>query len=259
MTITDDAPTRVEPDVEDAVPDYAALPDDQKRDAARELARRDADLTGAELGRMFGKEAWWGRDQARIGREGSRRGKPVDAPPQYDPPAPAVEAPRRVNGTVRTTAPKAPQRPPRPASPKAAAPAPTEPRPATSGAVHAVTVLGVLVVAAIAAILSYAHMRHLAIDAGEGWRADLLPLSVDGMMVVASMTLLKRRRQRARALLAWAGLLLGAAASLAANVAAAQPTVEGRLIAAWPPVALLLAFELLLQQGRPQTDRKDGT
>ena len=48
--------------------------------------------------------------------------------------------------------------------------------------------------------------------------------------------------------LAWAALLLGLGASLAANVAAAEPTVQGRLVAAWPPVALLLSYELLMQQ-----------
>jgi hypothetical protein len=48
--------------------------------------------------------------------------------------------------------------------------------------------------------------------------------------------------------LAWAALLLGLGASLAANVAAADPTVAGRLVAAWPPVALLLSYELLMQQ-----------
>jgi hypothetical protein len=42
--------------------------------------------------------------------------------------------------------------------------------------------------------------------------------------------------------------LLGLGASLAANVAAAEPTVTGRLVAAWPPVGLLLAYELLMQQ-----------
>ena len=43
---------------------------------------------------------------------------------------------------------------------------------------------------------------------------------------------------------------------LAANVAAADPTVAGRLVAAWPPVALLLAYELLLQQlARDRGDR----
>ena len=43
-------------------------------------------------------------------------------------------------------------------------------------------------------------------------------------------------------------LLLGLGASLAANVAAAEPTLAGRLVAAWPPLGLLLSYELLMQQ-----------
>jgi hypothetical protein len=31
-------------------------------------------------------------------------------------------------------------------------------------------------------------------------------------------------------------------------VAAAEPTVQGRLVAAWPPLGLLLSYELLMQQ-----------
>jgi hypothetical protein len=42
----------------------------------------------------------------------------------------------------------------------------------------------------------------------------------------------------------------GSAASLAANVAAAQPTVTGRVIAAWPSFALIAAYELLMRQVR---------
>lgn len=85
----------------------------------------------------------------------------------------------------------------------------------------------------------------------EEWRSWLLPLSVDGMMVAASMTLLLRRRAgQSGGTLAWSALLLGVGASLAANVAAADPTIVGRLVAAWPPVALLLSYELLLQQVR---------
>jgi hypothetical protein len=38
---------------------------------------------------------------------------------------------------------------------------------------------------------------------------------------------------------------------MAANVAAADPTAIGRLVAAWPPVALLLAWELLMQVRAP--------
>jgi hypothetical protein len=115
--------------------------------------------------------------------------------------------------------------------------------------VRRITTASVLAVATVAAVASYEHMRALAHLAGEGWRSWLLPISVDGLAVAASMTMLVRRRagQRAGAL-PWFALLLGLGASLAANVAAADPTVVGRLVAAWPPVGLLLSYELLLQQ-----------
>jgi Protein of unknown function (DUF2637) len=115
--------------------------------------------------------------------------------------------------------------------------------------VRRVTTLAVVLVAGVAAVASYEHMRALAALAGEDWRSWLLPVSVDGLAVAASMTMLVRRRTGLPAGgLAWVALLLGLGASLAANVAAADPTVAGRLVAAWPPVALLLAYELLLQQ-----------
>jgi hypothetical protein len=76
----------------------------------------------------------------------------------------------------------------------------------------------------------------------------LLPISVDGLIVAASMTMLvRRRRGQSAGGLAWLALLLGAATSVVANVSAADPTLVGRLVAAWPPVALLLAWELQLQ------------
>jgi Protein of unknown function (DUF2637) len=115
--------------------------------------------------------------------------------------------------------------------------------------VRRVTTLAVVLVAGVAAVASYEHMRALATLAGEDWRSWLLPVSVDGLAVAASMTMLVRRRAELPAGgLAWVALLLGLGASLAANVAAADPTVAGRLVAAWPPAALLLAYELLLQQ-----------
>jgi hypothetical protein len=115
--------------------------------------------------------------------------------------------------------------------------------------VRRVTTTSVLAVAAVAALASYEHMRALAELSGEGWRAWLLPVSVDGLTVAASMTMLVRRRTGQRSgTLPWVALLLGLGASLAANVAAAEPTLVGRLVAAWPPVGLLLAYELLLQQ-----------
>jgi Protein of unknown function (DUF2637) len=56
---------------------------------------------------------------------------------------------------------------------------------------------GALVVAAIAALASYSHMRGLAVRYGQPELiADLLPVSVDGMMVVATVALGDGRRNR---------------------------------------------------------------
>ena len=127
----------------------------------------------------------------------------------------------------------------------------------TTSWVRRTTTVAVVLVALVAAVASYEHMRALAVLAGEDWRSWLLPISVDGLAVAASMTMLVSRRSGIPAgALPWVALLLGLGASLAANVAAADPTVVGRLVAAWPPVGLLLSYELLLQQhngtrGRP--------
>ena len=143
----------------------------------------------------------------------------------------------------------------RPPSSPAGAPAAEAHPPGTTTAglvpqwVLRVTTTSVIAVALVAAVASYEHLRALAGLAGEGWRSWLLPISVDGLAVAASMTMLVRRRAGQRAgVLPWTALLLGLGASLAANVAAADPTVVGRLVAAWPPVGLLLSYELLLQQ-----------
>lgn len=120
-----------------------------------------------------------------------------------------------------------------------------------SPTIRRTTTAAVAIVAAVAAAVSYEHMRTLGTLAGEGWRADVLPLSVDGLVVAASMALLVRTRAgKPAGPLVWASLTAGILASLAANVAAAQPTLIGRLVAGWPPLALVLAYELLMQQVR---------
>ncbi|MGD9525627.1 MAG: DUF2637 domain-containing protein [Pseudonocardia sp.] len=120
--------------------------------------------------------------------------------------------------------------------------------------VRVVTVAAVLVVAGVAAVVSYAHMRALGLRAGEGRLADALPLSVDGLLVAASLVLYVRRRAgRPAGVLPWVGLLLGVSASVAANIAAAEPTLLGRVVAAWPPLAFALAFELLILVLRDST------
>jgi Protein of unknown function (DUF2637) len=94
--------------------------------------------------------------------------------------------------------------------------------------------------ALIAGIVSYLHMHMLvALHGQPGWVAVLTPLSVDGMIVAASTTLLSDSRSGSRGgVLPWAWLVVGSVASLAANVAVAEPTVTGRVIAAWPSFAL---------------------
>src|SRR5215472_11980753 len=107
-----------------------------------------------------------------------------------------------------------------------------------------ITVAGL---AGIAGALSYSHMRQLAEAHGNtGWHAHTLPLSVDGVEIVASLVLLADRRTGRRSgWLPWAALLIGTAASLAANVATAQPSTISRIIAGWPALALLIAVKLL--------------
>jgi len=106
--------------------------------------------------------------------------------------------------------------------------------------------------ALIAGTVSYLHMHLLVEIHGQpGWVAALTPLSVDGMIVAASTTLLADSRSGSRGgFLPWALLVIGSAASLAANVAVAQPTLIGRVIAAWPSFSLIAAYELLMRQVR---------
>ena len=110
----------------------------------------------------------------------------------------------------------------------------------------------VALLALIAGTVSYLHMHTLvALHGQPGWVAALTPLSVDGMIVAASTTLLAGSRSGHRGgVLPWGLLAAGSVASLAANVAVAQPAVVGRVIAAWPSFALTASYELLIRQVR---------
>ncbi|HEV2780213.1 MAG TPA: DUF2637 domain-containing protein [Actinophytocola sp.] len=113
-----------------------------------------------------------------------------------------------------------------------------------------------LIVAAVAAYGSYEHQRDFALHGGaDPVGAALWPLSVDGLLFLATAGLLKSGQQASRRvrLAAWLSFLLGIAVSLAANIAAA-PTLawQSVLVAGWPPIALLLAAELLTHHPRPR-------
>ncbi|WP_393916424.1 DUF2637 domain-containing protein [Halostreptopolyspora alba] len=102
-----------------------------------------------------------------------------------------------------------------------------------------------LLLAAIAVVVSYSHMYGLAPRHGEpAWRAALFPLSVDGTVVAASMTLLSDARQGSRGgLLPWSLLILGSVASIAANIA--RGGRSHRVVAHHPRLALVRADRLL--------------
>jgi hypothetical protein len=73
------------------------------------------------------------------------------------------------------------------------------------------------------------HLHTLVARHGQpGWVAMLTPFSVDGMIAAASTTVLADSRTGRRGgLLPWALLAVGSVASLAANVAVAEPTLTG--------------------------------
>jgi hypothetical protein len=108
--------------------------------------------------------------------------------------------------------------------------------------------LGAGAVAAIAAVASYSHMRHLALACGqEDLIATLLPLSVDGLVMVGAVAIGDGRRHTWSA---WLAFWVGVAASIAANVLAARPDPISRVVSAWPAIALLLVVEVISRSGR---------
>jgi hypothetical protein len=129
-----------------------------------------------------------------------------------------------------------------------------------------VTTGAVLFVAVIAAVVSYVHIRHLAAVHGQDpLTAALLPLSIDGTVVAASMVMLGA----ARAGLGTPGLarfMLGLAvvATLAANIAYGLPYgLPGALISGWPAVAFIGCAEMAIgavrkMRGGPREAAEDA-
>jgi Protein of unknown function (DUF2637) len=100
-------------------------------------------------------------------------------------------------------------------------------------------------VAAVAAVASYERAYTLVRAHGEaGWTGRLVPLTVDGLIYASSMVMLDSARRNAPvlALARWL-LVLGIVATLAANVAHG---LIGAAVAAWPAVALVGSYELLM-------------
>jgi Protein of unknown function (DUF2637) len=132
----------------------------------------------------------------------------------------------------------------------------------TDKAIRWSTAVAVIGVAVVAAVVSYEHSYALVHAHGEsGWTAHLIPLTVDGLIWASSMVMLDsvRRGVPVPSLARWL-LGLGIAATLAANVAHGLGHGPiGAAVGAWPAVALIGSYELLMmiiRNSQKQTDRK---
>ena len=106
-----------------------------------------------------------------------------------------------------------------------------------------------VVVVVVAAVVSYEHAYALVRAHGEdGWTARLVPVSVDGLIYASSMVMLQSARREAPvpALALWL-LALGILATLVANVMhGLDHGPVGAVVAAWPAIALVGSYELLM-------------
>lgn len=185
---------------------HAAAREEARTVVREHVARTDAYPTGPEIGALFGRTARWGLQQIDAVRS--------EAPPADVPPL-APETGGNSDGT-----------------------------PVTGWEGTAATSI-VLVVFAVSALTSYMHQAHLAHLAGEGRLSWLLPLTVDGLVFGALLTIRTLRKLGARVP---GGLRLvlafAFASSTAANVVAADPTTIGRVVAAWPPLVAFIVHEV---------------
>jgi len=129
-------------------------------------------------------------------------------------------------------------------------------------AIRLTAVLAVVAVAGVAGYVSYWHAVEVVAGNGEpGTIARLYPAAIDGLIIAASMVLLDAARHSEPAPpLAWWLLGSGIAVTLAANVTyGAKTGAAGALLAAWPALAFVGCYELLLLLARASARRANPT
>ena len=117
-----------------------------------------------------------------------------------------------------------------------------------------------LIVAAVAAYSSYEHQRYFALEGGaDAVNAGLWPLSVDGLLLLATVGLFRSGRQSRRTrFVVWSAFLGCIAVSLAANIAAALTLTWQPVLAAGRPAAGGRAACPPLPVARRPRDRTGG-
>lgn len=115
----------------------------------------------------------------------------------------------------------------------------------------------VSIVATVAGYASYGHQYDVAVMAHQPQHlAAVLPFSVDGMLLAASVAMAEDKAEGRKPRL-WAVLAfwLGAAVSVAANTMSVIVHYGfdwlAMGISAWPPIALLITVEVLSRKGKP--------
>jgi hypothetical protein len=103
-----------------------------------------------------------------------------------------------------------------------------------------------------AAVASYRHARDVVTEHGDPVMAPWLALTTDGMLLAALVVIWVRRHRREPVGVGpWAAFWAGMAATIAANLAAAQATPVGIVVALWPPICLAITLELIALVASP--------
>lgn len=120
--------------------------------------------------------------------------------------------------------------------------------------------LSFVLVAGVAGTVSYSHIRDVALYGHQSnLIAHLIPLSVDGMMLIATLAMAEDKAAN-RYPRGWArsGFWFGAIVSMVANVSATvvahgwEPIAVG--ISGLAPVLLLWAIEIVARPGKPREE-----
>jgi hypothetical protein len=133
---------------------------------------------------------------------------------------------------------------------------------ARRSAAAALDALPVVLLAAIAGAGSFTHIRDTAAQHGQrGPMSWAVAVCVDLTCVMAAR---ERKRDKRHGIatrrLSWPTVVLagGVLLSLAANLAQAQPTAWGEVMAATPCAAFLVAVSMLERRASAQPQRRDG-
>ena len=138
------------------------------------------------------------------------------------------------------------------------------PVPQRSFARRAAYAVAITVVAVDAALNSYAHIVAVALHAKQDpFLAYSLPLSVDGMLLVATLAIAEdkanNRRPRGWARFAfWLGAVVSIAANMASEVVDNGMDPLSLAVSAWPPIALLVVVEIMARPGKPRIAPPDA-